>query len=495
MKEKKPVTTFMAFLPIIFMAFMVYFGNILFGIKLEFILLLASLVAALVGLKCGYTWEELLDAYTKKFAKAFPAILILVAVGGVVGTWMYSGTVPMMIYYGIKLLHPKFVVVTAFVVTAIVSTFTGTSWGSAATSGVAFMGIAGSMGIPLPLVAGAVISGAFFGDKVSPVSDTTNLNAMAAEISVYEHVRGMLPNVTMSAIIAIIGFTFAGSYFYNGNTEISAATLKILTDLESIYHFNIFMLIPPIIVFGGGYFGASALLLMLASSVVAMFVGSFSNGFAFADAAVALISGFNVNMAPGVNLADFSPRLLGLLNRGGFTSMMAGSVLFCFLAIPFGSFMEVTGCLHKIVEQLSKAIKGPYSLIVVTFFSGATINAITGNGQFSIITTGQLFKESFKEKHIPLNVLSRTSENSMTLLECLLPWHVTAVYMASTLGVPTVEYLKWSFFNILGIVIFFILQYRLAKKITLDEKQGKFNKENINYEEENLNNNIEIENI
>ena len=120
---------------------------------------------------------------------------------------------------------------------------------------------------------------------------------------------------------------------------------------------------------------------------------------------------------------------------------------------------------------MSKLIKGAYSLIVVTFFAGATINGITGNGQFSIMTTGQLFKESYKKKNIPLNVLSRSMENSMTLLECMLPWHVTAIYMASTLGVPTLEYTKWSFFNILGIVIFFILQYRLARKITKKDSE------------------------
>ena len=226
------------------------------------------------------------------------------------------------------------------------------------------------------------------------------------------------------------------------------------------------MLLPPIIVFGGGYFGFPALLLMLASSVVAMVVGTLSNGFIFTDAVTALLQGFNVSMAEvtGVSVADLSPRLLGLLNRGGFSSMMSGSVMFCFLAIPFGSFMEVSGSLDRIVEQLSKIIKGAYSLIVVTFFTGATINAITSNGQFSILTTGQLFKENFKKKNIPLNVLSRTMENSMTLLECMLPWHVTAIYMASTLGVQTTEYIKYSFFNILGIVIFFIISYFVAKK-------------------------------
>ena len=164
MKSKRTPTNFEAFLPIIVMALMVLVGNIIMGIRLEFLLIIASIFSAVIAIRVGISWDEMMKAYTKKFSDAFPAILILIAIGGVVGTWMFSGTVPMMIYYGLKFLNPKFVVVTAFVVTALVSTFTGTSWGSAATSGVAFMGIAQSMGIPLPVVAGAIISGAFFGN-------------------------------------------------------------------------------------------------------------------------------------------------------------------------------------------------------------------------------------------------------------------------------------------------------------------------------------------
>ena len=467
MKSKRTPTNFEAFLPIIVMALMVLVGNIIMGIRLEFLLIIASIFSAIIAIRVGISWDEMMKAYTKKFSDAFPAILILIAIGGVVGTWMFSGTVPMMIYYGLKFLNPKFVVVTAFVVTALVSTFTGTSWGSAATSGVAFLGIAQSMGIPLPVVAGAIISGAFFGDKVSPVSDTTNLSAMSSEISVYEHIKGMLPNVIISGALSLIAFTIVGSYYFNGNSELTDTTLKIMSDLNSIYNFNIAMLIPPVIVFGGGYFGISPLLLMLGSSITAMFIGVFSNGFLFNDAANALISGFNISMAEsiGINVADITPRLLGLLNRGGFASMMGGAVLFCFLAMPFGSFMEVSGALDKVVQQMSKAITGVFSLTTVTFFTGCIMNGITGNGQFSIMTTGQLFKESFKKQGVPLSVLSRTMENSMTLLESLLPWHVTAIYMSTTLGVFTTEYVKWSFFNIFGIFVFFLQTYLLSRKL------------------------------
>lgn len=463
--KKDRLTTPLAFLPIIVMALLVFVGNMTMGIDLKFLLLVATIVSGFVASYVGISLDEMLEAYAEKVKKAFPAILILIAIGGIVGTWMFSGTVPMMIYYGLKLLNPNFVLVTAFIVTALVSTFTGTSWGSAATSGVAFMGIAQSMGLSLPMTAGAVLSGAVLGDKVSPVSDTTNLSAMSSEITVYEHIKGMLPNVIIAGIISIAGYIFLG-FISGGNGEISAEALKIMADLETIYNFNIFMLLPAIIVFAGGYKGYNPLLLMLTASIAAIVIGVVSNGFTLVDGAAAMISGFNLDMLP-VAVEDLSPRISALLSRGGFEGMVSGAVLFCFLAMPFGSFMEVSGCLDVIMKKMLKAVTGRYSLSVVTFFAGAILNGVTGNGQFSIMTIGQMFKESFREKDIPMNVLSGSMENSMTLLESILPWHVTAIYMAATLGVPTVSYMPWAFFNILGIVLFFILtkiQFRGKKK-------------------------------
>lgn len=453
--KKERLTTQLAFAPIIIMALLVFVGNMTMGIDLKFLLLVATIVTGIIASYVGVTLDEMLEAYAEKVKKAFPAILILIAIGGIVGTWMFSGTVPMMIYYGLKLLNPNFVLVTAFLVTAAVSTFTGTSWGSAATSGVAFMGIAQSMGLSLPMTAGAVLSGAVFGDKVSPVSDTTNLSAMSSEISVYDHIKGMLPNVIIAGSISVAGFLFLG-FTSAGGGEISAEALKIISDLEAIYSFNIFMLIPAVIVFAGGYKGFNPLLLMLTASIAAIVIGVVSNGFTLVDGAASMISGFNLNMLPTA-IEDLSPRISALLSRGGFEGMVSGAVLFCFLAMPFGSFMEVSGCLDVIMKKMLKVVTGKYSLAVVTFFAGAILNGVTGNGQFSIMTIGQMFKESFKEKDIPMNVLSGSMENSMTLLESILPWHVTAIYMAATLGVPTVAYMPWAFFNILGIALFFIL--------------------------------------
>ncbi|MDA9557744.1 hypothetical protein N9R79_09645, partial [Vibrio sp.] len=455
MDNQKTLSTTMAFVPLIAMTLLVGIGTMTMGIDLKFILVLAAIIAAFVAKSVGINLNQMMDAYADKIKSIFPALLILIAIGGIVGSWMFSGTVPMMIYYGLTWLNPEYVAVTAFIVTALVSLFTGTSWGSAATSGVAFMGIAQAMGLPLPLVAGAVISGAVFGDKVSPVSDTTNLSALASDLSVYEHIKGMLPNVLIAGSIAIVGFTLLGS----GGIDVSASTdasEKIISDLGSIYDFNIIMLLPAFIVFYGGYRGANPLLLMISASIAAVVIGVMFNGFSIADGASSMISGFSMSMQP-LDTAVLAPEIITLLSRGGFEGMISGAVLFALLASAFGSFMEVSGALDVIMKKLLKMVQSAYSLAVVTFFSSAALNGITGNGQFAIMTIGQMFSGEYRKREVDPRILSRAMENSITLLESLLPWHVSALYFAATLGVATMDYLPYALFNVFGVALFFVL--------------------------------------
>jgi NhaC family Na+:H+ antiporter len=459
--RSKPISLFLAFLPLIVMAALVGVLNLWIGIDLKFVLVLSSIVAGIVAVATGTTLKTLLDDFGENVKKAFPAILILIAIGGIVGTWMYSGTVPYLIYYGLQFIHPNFVLVSAFVVTAVVSTFTGTSWGSAATAGVAFMGIGFSFDIPLEMVAGAVISGAVLGDKVSPVSDTTNICAMASEVTVYEHIRGMIPNVFMAGIIAIIGFTVLGIYLEPNQGE-NSDVAALLNQLDTVYHFNFTMLIPPAIVFIGGYKGYHPVVIMMASSLAAIVIGMFCNDFTLLQGSQAMVSGFKTSMIPGDLV--LSETLNTLLNRGGFDGMMTGAVLYCILAIAFGSFLESSGALKRIMNALLGGVRSKFGLITTAFGAGATLNGVSGSAMFSILTVGQLFRPSFKERKVPLTVLSRSMENSMTLLESLLPWHVTAIYMSSTLEVTTLAYAPFALFNIIGIILFFVLVERDLKK-------------------------------
>lgn len=454
----------MALLPFGLMLVFVIGGSTIFELPLQFTLLLSVLTAGIVAYFHGIKVDQMIDGIGQTLRKAMPAILILLAIGGIVGTWMYSGTVPYLIYYGLQLIHPDYLLVTAFIVTALLSTFTGTSWGSAATAGVAFMGIGTSMGVPVEMIAGAVVSGAVFGDKVSPVSDTTNICALSVEVSVYEHIRGMLPNMILASIAAIVCFTVLG-LLYSGQAAEVYQVQEILNDLDAMYAFNPIMLLPPAIVFIGGFKGYPPVVLMLSSCFVAILMGFFLNGFDFQFGAKALISGFHVDMAAssGFDSGRVSTILPVLLNRGGFEGMMSGAILYCILAVSFGSIMEQVGGIHKIMHDLLKGIRSSFGLVLTAFGSGALLNGISGNATFSILTIGPLFRDGFKERELPLPLLSRSMENSMTLLESLIPWHVTALFMAATLGVNTLDYAPYAFFNMLGIALFFLLSYRTVK--------------------------------
>jgi NhaC family Na+:H+ antiporter len=463
---RRDISLLLALLPLLMMVALVVVGHMMYDIDLRFILLVSAVISGITAYISGVSVKEMFEAYSTTIKEAFPIILILIAIGGIVGSWMYSGTVPYLIYYGLKFLNHDFVLVSAFLVTAMVSTFTGTSWGSAATAGVAFMGIGASMGIPLPMVAGAALSGAFFGDKISPVSDTTNLCALSSGVTVYKHIRGMLPNVLIAGFLAAIGFVLLG-IFYTGTPSETTEVQSIIDNLDGIYNLNIVMLLPAAVVFIGGYKGYHPVILMVCSSLIAVLIGALSNGFAINDGAQAMISGFNLEMIEnnGVELNQIPEILTELLDdRGGFEGMIKGAVLFCILAIAFGSFMEVSGAFGKLMRLLLSVVRSVFGLIVSAFMAGGLLNGVSGNAAFSIITIGQLFKPHFKQKSIPLTVLARSMENSMTLLESMLPWHVTAIYMAATLGVAALDYIPFALFNIAGIILFFILSWLGVKR-------------------------------
>ena len=224
----------------------------------------------------------------------------------------------------------------------------------------------------------------------------------------------------------------------------------------------------------GGYLRGNPFVLMVSSSILAVFIGWLSHDFALNDGAVSIISGFSSSM---ITEAALPETVDNLLNRGGFEYMMKGAVLFAALAILFGSFMEASGALDRVMKAMMGGIKSTFGIIASAFGAGAFLNGVSGNGMFSMLTTGQLFRTTFEERNIPRNVLSRSMENSMTLLESLLPWHVTAVYMYGALGVLSINYMFYSFFNVIGILMFFVLVMRDLRKRKYETKAPQYSPE------------------
>lgn len=454
LKDKK-INVFWKLFPILFILIGVLVGTVRFNVPIEFILIVGTLICCIIAYIGGYKWKDMEDIFVKKIASTWIGVLILILIGAIVGTWIYSGAVPMLIYYGIKWINPSFIPVTAFFVTAFVAIFTGTSWGAAATSGVAFIGVAEATGIPLPLIAGAIISGAYVGDKNSPISDTTVLSAMGAGSSLLEHLKAMMmitvPAVVVTSIIFIILGLNASS---NIDIKTIEGTKEILNSLESMFNFNILLLLPAVIVFVGSFKGLSPIITMFFGSLLALILGAIFQDFGFLDSINAFISGFKVSMS-NISSSEIPPNLNNLLNRGGMLSMMP-TVLFLISALTFGAMLQLIGSLQAILDILVRVVKGVRSLLAVTWVTTFLVNSSVNSTQFTFLTLGPIFQNIYKKYKLHPSALSRTMEEGGTLTEPITPWTVTGVYMASTLGVETLQYLPYSFFNISSIIIMFV---------------------------------------
>ena len=460
--SKKTIPVFWSLFPLFFVLGGVLFSSIQKnGIPREIWMIMGTLICCITAAYMGFSWKEMEEAFTKKIADTWLGVLILILIGGIVGSWVYSGSVPMLIYYGIKLIQPSFIPITAFFVTALVAIFSGTSWGAAATSGVAFIGVAQAVGVPLPLIAGAIISGAYVGDKNSPISDTTLLSAMGAGSSLLDHLIAMLkitiPAVIISSILYIVlGLKAAGQIDMQQLTEVTQITVA----LENMYNFHIILLLPAVIVFVGSYKGFSPVIVMFFGSFTAVIIGAFVQDFGFVNGLRSFVSGFDVSMTD-VPVDQIPAAIIKLLNRGGMKSMM-GNVLFLITALTFGSVLQLIGALQTLLEVLLKVVKGVVSLISVTWILTFLINSMNGT-QFTFLTLGPVLQGAYKKYNLHPSMLSRTMEDGGTLTEPITPWTTTAIYMSTTLGVSTVDYFAYTFFNTISIVVMFSLVFLYPK--------------------------------
>ena len=458
-REKKKPGFFLAVLPIIAMVLLLGVGYAILGLSAEVLMLASAAVAAIIAICLGYTWDDIMDSIVGKLSKTMPAIFILIIVGFLIGSWMIGGTIPMMVYYGLKIISPKYIAVTAFVVTAVISLCVGTSWGSAGTIGVALMGVAAGMGANLPMVAGAVVSGAYFGDKMSPLSDTTNLAPIAAGSTLYEHIGHMLYTTLPGAAICLIVYTIAGISMAGGNDVASPEKVNvILSSLDSMFNFNILVLLPPIIVLYGSVAKKPTIPVMLLSSVVAFFNATIFQGFTLQQCFDAAISGFHLDMIAGLDAATLLPDISRLLERGGMLSMLS-TVLIAFCAYGFAGTLAVTGSLDIVLDKLMKAVKTTGGLIVSTIVSCVTAVCVTCNGQLSILVPGEMFSKTYIKRGLQPKNLSRTLEDSATVVEPIVPWTAAGVYMATTLGVSTLAYLPWAILCYTGVIFAVIWGY------------------------------------
>lgn len=427
-------------LPILTMVFLLGVGYAAFDLPPEPLMVLSTVIAALLVKRLGHSYSAILESISQKIAKTMPALLILISVGLLIGTWMAGGTIPLMIYYGLKLINPTMLYVTALLVTAVVSVCTGTSWGSAGTIGVAFMGVAMGMDANLAATAGAVVAGAYFGDKLSPLSGDTNLAALAAQIDLYEHIGHLLYTTLPSLILSAAVMILYGMHGDLSGAAVPDKVLAITEGLQHIYTFNWLLLLPIAIVLYGSITKKPTIPVMLVSALVAMLNAGFIQGFSLHDVVKSAVDGFNVSMIPGQQV---NPLLGNLLNRGGMNSMM-GTLLICFCALSFAGTLALSGALEVIVHNLLRLVHSTGTMILATIACGLTMIGVTCNGQISILIPIEMLRSAYIERGLHPKNLARTVEDSATIFEPILPWTAAGAYMAGTLGVATLSYLPWA---------------------------------------------------
>jgi NhaC family Na+:H+ antiporter len=409
-------------------------------------LLLAAAVACFQALRNGASWRDIQQRTGKKLTDVLPAICILLSIGVVIGTWVFSGTIPMLVDYGLRLISREHFVVSAFISTAVMSVCTGTSWGSAGTLGVALMGIGTAIGASPAMTAGAVVSGAYFGDKLSPLSDTTNICAIAARVPLYTHVRHLLYTVIPSFLVASLVFVSFGSAPITGANSSNADLLVV--EIERFFQVGVPTLLPVLLVLVGIIMRWAAALTLLSGAVLAIVVGITVQGFSPGDAISAAVDGFNVSML-AVPESELSEAMTLLLNRGGANSM-ASTLILVMTAFLLAAGLELSGGLDRIVAGLLLWARSVGRLVLATLATGSLLVSLTSHASVTALMVGDIFRRRYQDQNLAAENLSRNMEDSVTIVEPLLPWTVSALFMAATLGVPTVEYLPWAVFCYVG---------------------------------------------
>ncbi len=420
----------------------------------QFILMLSAAIAASLGMSKGIPFSEILAGIEKSLASTTGAILIILMIGALAGSWMLSGVVPAMVYYGLQILSPGIFLPATAVICALVSLATGSSWGTTATVGIALIGIGEAMGISTAMVAGSVISGAYFGDKISPLSDTTNLAPAMAGTDLFTHIRYMLYTTLPSFILTLIIFVIIGLSF---STSGSVKDIDpLLAELDYTFNLTPWLFVAPGLVI--------LLIIRKVPALPAILIGTIAGAvlaLVFQQELIhSLIDNTDVGWRATYRLIfdaltvetiipAANPILSDLLQSGGMASMM-DTIWLVLAAMTFGGSMEACGFLDTISRSLLKLAKGTASLIATTAGTCITLNLTASDQYLAIVVPGRMYSEAYKKQGLAPENLSRTLEDSGTVTSVLIPWNTCGAYQSGVLGVGTFAYLPFAFFNILS---------------------------------------------
>ncbi|MDD4109641.1 MAG: Na+/H+ antiporter NhaC [Prolixibacteraceae bacterium] len=467
MRTKREAGFITALIPVLVLIVLLTFNVVLFDDTLsganQIALLLASGIAGVIAIKLGYQWSSIRDKIVSTIGSAMPSILILLLIGSLAGTWMISGVVPVMIYYGLDAINPNLFLFSAVIVSSIVSVATGSSWSTIATIGVALMGIGKALGISEAVTAGSIISGAYFGDKISPLSDTTNLAPAMAGTDLFTHIKYMLYTTIPSMSISLIIFLVIG---FNSDFSEASGNIGIVKSAigETFNTSPLLFLVPVLLV---------TIIIMRVPPLPALFAGTLLGGiFAviFQPDIIKEIAGTGENylkasyisvlqsMFGDVSLSTSNESVNELLSTSGMRGML-NTVWLILTAMIFGGVMESAGLLRRITRPIVKYAQSTGSLVASTVGTCLFFNITASDQYIAIVVPGRMYRKAFEEKNLKPEVLSRTLEDSGTMTSVLVPWNTCGATQSRVLGVATTEYLPYAFFNLISPFMTIIFAY------------------------------------
>lgn len=429
-------------------------------------LMIGTAVAIIITMLHGYAFSEVEEMMYKGIRHALPAIVIIILVGLVIGSWIGSGVVATMIYYGLQLIDPRYFLVVVIVLCGIVALAIGSSWSTMATVGVASMGIGLSMGISPGMVAGAVICGSYFGDKMSPLSDTTNLASGLSGVNLFEHIQHMFFTTIPALVISLVAFFFIGIRFGDKNFDTKNID-EILTTMQDSFVITPWLLIVPLAVIALVVVKVPAIPAICVGIILGFFAQLFIQGDSIVDGLTALQTGYTIES--GNELVD------ELFNRGGLESMFY-TISLTLVAMTFGGVLEYSGMLTALISVILKFAKSTGSLIASVIVSCIGTNFTCSEQYISIIVPSRMYAGAFKKKNLHAKNLSRALEDGGTLTSVFVPWNTCGVFIASTLGVSVIKYAPYAILNYTVPVISIIFGYIGFKIIGLSKEEIEQNR-------------------
>ena len=455
---KHEASLFEALIPIIFLIVLLSTNVILFDDTLagpnQIALILAAAVAGIIAMKLGHRWETVRAKVVSTIGSAMPSILILLLIGSLAGTWMISGVVPAMIYYGLSIVNPQLFLITAVLVGSIVSVATGSSWSTIATIGVALLGIGKALGMHESVVAGAIISGAYFGDKMSPLSDTTNLAPAMAGTDLFTHIKYMALTTTPTYILTLLIFLIIGLRYDFAGAVINIEMVE--SAIAGTFNTNPLLFLVPIILF--------AIIILKVPPIPALLAGTLLGGIfgiIFQPEIIKTVSGITDNytkaayisvmqsMFGDISLTTSDRKITELLSTSGMRGML-DTIWLILSAMVFGGIMESAGLLRRITQPIVKYAKSTGSLVASTVLTCLFFNTTASDQYLAIVVPGRMFRKSFEDKGLAPELLSRTLEDSGTVTSVLIPWNTCGATQSRVLGVDTWVYAPYAFFNIIS---------------------------------------------